>query len=172
MNRPGADPAAPPPPPPPTPAEVLTPQLPRRRGDSFDGGGIVGGAADTEAFPIDESEGEEPSAYPARGGIDGRGDAGGEEKRGELASSPSSASSLAVTTARPRLEYIDPARDESGREGEERRGGREEGGRGGVSETIRIEDFLAMPETGSDVGGGSGRGGGSGGGSGGDGDSK
>ncbi|CAM9798911.1 unnamed protein product [Scytosiphon promiscuus] len=153
VNRPGADPTAPPPPPPPTPADVATPQLTGLRDDTFDGGGVVGRARDTEAFPIDESEGEDSSAYPGPGDGDGRGDDDGEEEKGDVASSS------AVTVGSRRMGYIDPARAERGHEGEDRRSGAGERGRERIPETIGIEDFLAMPEIGSDERGESGRGG-------------
>lgn len=123
---------------------------------AFGGGvGSVGGAEDTEAFAIDESEGEETSAYSAGVGTDrarvavssGGGGGGEEEAGGEGDKGGVDASAVATS----RRQAADPTIREKG-EGEGEEGREREGER--VPKTVNIEDFLAMPETGSGDGGG------------------
>ena len=193
VNRPGFDPTAPPPPPPPTPADTPSVQAPQRRSSSpvFGGGdggtsaGGVAGGGDTEAFAIEESEGEgegggrggvtggEPSSSssfsrpgPTYGVGDKEGGAGQEEEKvGGV--------SLSLT------EDDEPGQSDSSWQRAElgSAGGGDTGTRGGVAEgqkgtgggsqgsdTIKMDDFLAMTETSGGGGGGGGFGGGSGGG--------
>ncbi|CAM9924270.1 unnamed protein product [Ectocarpus fasciculatus] len=152
VNRPGIDPAAPPPPPPTTPAAMSAAQPPV----AFGGGvGSVGGGEDTEAFAIDESEGEETSAYSAGVSTDrarvavssGGGGGGGGEEAGVGVGDKGGYDASATATSR--RQRSNPTKGEG--EGE---GGREREGEG-VPKTINIEEFLAMPETGrgDEVGG-------------------
>lgn len=139
MLQPGVDVTAPPPPPPTTPADASTVQFPS---NVFDSSGSTGGhgggvsrVGDTEAFAIDEAEGEEP--YFSASGAEEEGGRKEEvcgitaptvEQEGELRDEPTSTWQSATQS------FVEQEKDVGVEEGK---------GRGSMPETIKIEDFLA-----------------------------